>query len=109
MPGVNFLAYGTNQWGVNVGAGDIDGDGIDELLTAPGPSVAFASHIRGWSVEGGAVVPIPGCSFFAWSPVLPRFGAQVTSGYDLDDDGSQEIIVGAGPDPSVGSLIRVFD
>jgi len=109
LPGVSFFAYGTPRWGVRVACGDVDGDGIDELLTAPGPSGAFASHIRGWNVDGGSVVPLDGCSFFAWSPVLPRFGAQVASGTDLDSDGRHEIVVGAGPDPSIGSPVRVFD
>ncbi len=109
LPGVSFLAYGTNRYGVNVAAGDLDGDGIDELLTAPGPSLAFASHVRGWNVDGGTAVPLDGCSFFAWSPTLPRFGAQIASGIDLDGDNRHEIVVGAGPDPSIGSPIRVFE
>jgi hypothetical protein len=108
MPGVSFFAYGTLKYGVNVGAGDVDGDGIDEILTAPGPSPHFASHIRGWNAAGGFVTPLPGCSFFAWAADLPRHGARVASGVDLDGDGTQEIIVGAGPDPSIGSPVRVF-
>ena len=109
LPGVSFLAYGTPRWGVRVAAGDVDGDGIDELLTAPGPSLSFASHIRGWNVDGGSAVPLEGCSFFSWSAVLPRFGAHVASGTDLDGDGRHEIVVGAGPDPSVGAMVRVFE
>lgn len=40
---------------------------------------------------------------------LTRFGAHLASGTHLDDDPRQEIVVGAGPDPSIGSLILVFD
>jgi len=109
MPGVSFMAYGTRKYGINVGAGDLDGDGIDELLTAPGPSMIFASHIRGWNVDGVSAEPLTGCSFISWSPTLPRYGARVASGTDLDEDGRHEIVVGAGPDPSIGSPIRVFD
>ncbi len=109
IPGVSFFAYGTLKYGVNVAAGDVDRDGIDELLTAPGPSVAFASHIRGWNVDGGSVIPLDGCSFIAWSPTLPRFGAHISSGTDLDGDNRHEIVVGAGPDPAVGSVIRIFE
>ncbi len=109
MSGVSFLAYGTNRWGVNVGTGDIDGDGIDEILTAPGPSALFASHIRGWNADGSSATPLAGCSFLAWSAALSRYGARVASGVDLDSDGYQEILVGAGPDPATGSPVRVFD
>jgi len=109
LPGVSFLAYGTHRWGVRVACGDVDRDGMDEIITAPGPSVAFASHIRGWNVDGAPATPLPGCSFIAWSPTLPRFGAHIASGRDLDGDKRHEIMVGAGPDPAVGSLVRVFE
>src|SRR3990170_1971886 len=52
IPAVSFMAYGTNRWGVVVACGDLDGDGIDEILTAPGPSAQFGADVLGWNFDG---------------------------------------------------------
>jgi hypothetical protein len=108
MPGVSFLAYGTNKWGVNVACGDIDGDGIDEIITAPGPSGLFGSHIRGWDFDGTATNPMPGVSFFAWDTATATHGASICCSPDFDRDGRDEIVAGTGPDPDGASRIEVF-
>jgi len=105
---VSYFAYGTLRYGVNVGCGDVDGDGIDEIITGPGPSPVFAAHIRGWNVDGGAAEAMPGFSLFAWPASETVFGAKVASGADLDGDGRDEVIVGNGPDPNADCLVRVF-
>ena len=108
LPGVSFFAYGTNRFGVQVTCGDVDGDGIDEIVTGPGPGVMFGAHVRGWNCDGAAVTPLPGFSFFAWDPGAARYGARVSAGADLDDDGRCEIVVAPGPDPAVESPVRVY-
>jgi len=108
MAGVSYFAYGTLKYGVNVGCGDVDGDGIDEIITGAGPSPVFASHVRGWNVDGGTVAPLPGFSLFAWPAEVSLYGAKVASGTDLDGDGRDEIVVGNGPDPDAGPMVRVF-
>jgi len=108
MAGVSWFAYGTARHGVRVACGDVDGDGIDEILTAPGPALEFASHIRGWNHDGQGISELPGYSFLAWGATLPRYGARVAADVDLDGDDRHELVVGAGPDPSVGSPVRVF-
>jgi len=105
MPGVSFFAYGTNQFGVNVACGDVDGDGIDEILTGAGPGAVFGPHVRGWNVDGAATVPISGISFMAFEDT--RWGVNVGSG-DLDNDGTTEIITGRGEGPDFDSTVRVF-
>jgi hypothetical protein len=106
-PGVSYFAYGTLKWGVNVAAGDIDGDGFDEIITGAGPGAVFGAHVRGWDHDGtGGVTPAPGVSYFAYG--TPRFGVNVGSG-DLDGDGIDEIITGPGPGEIFGAHVRAWD
>lgn len=107
IPGVNFFAYGTLKFGVNVTCGDVDGDGIEEIVTGAGPGAVFAPHVRGWDYDGSSITPLPGLSFFAWNDV--RFGATVFAGADLNGDGWNEIVVGCGPDPEAGTEVKVFE
>ena len=108
MYGVSFLAYGTRKYGCVVSSGDVDGDGFDEMITAPGPSALFASHIGGWNYDGISVSPLPGYSFLAWPSSETRYGARIFAGADLNVDGKDELVVGAGPDPSIASTVKVF-
>jgi hypothetical protein len=108
MGPVSFLAYGFRKSGVRVAAGDVDGDGYDEIITAPGPSTYFGAHISGWNYDHEAIAPLAGFSFLAWSPSEVRYGARVCSGADLDALGRDELVVGAGPDPSAASSVKIY-
>ncbi len=103
LPGVSFLAYNTNKFGLNVTAGDVDGDGFDEIITGPGPGGMFGPHLRGWNVDGAAAVVIPQINCFAYDAAC-RFGIRVACG-DLDGDGRDEIVTGPGPDPAMGPRV----
>jgi len=103
VPGVNFIAYNTQQWGVNVSSGDIDGDGYAEILTGPGPGVSYGPHVRGWNVDDGSTTAIRAVSFFAYG--VSQFGAVVASG-ELDGDGFAEIITAPGPGEFFSAHIR---
>ncbi len=108
IPAVSFLAYGTNKFGVNVSAGDVDGDGIDEILTGAGPGAVFGPHVRGWNYDGASVQSLPGFSFFAWETPPLQFGANVFAGADIDGDGRNELVAGRGPAPDADNEVKVF-
>ncbi len=103
VAGVSFFAYGTLKYGVNVAGGDLDGDGYDEIVTGAGPGAVFGPHVRGWNVDGGPATPLPGVSFFAYG--TPKWGVNVCCG-DLDGDGYDEIVTGAGPGAVYGPHVR---
>ncbi len=107
IPGVSWFAYGTLKYGVHVAAGDLDGDGLAEIVTAPGPSSLFGAHVRGWNVDG-TVSPMPGFSFFAWPASQSTYGARIFAGADLNDDGRDDLVAGAGPDPAAGTPVQVY-
>jgi hypothetical protein len=108
IPPVNFFAFGTARSGVFISGGDVDGDGYEEIITAPGPSRLNGAHIRGWDYDGHAVIPLAGCDFQAWPLIFARYGARVFCGADLDGDSVHDIIVGRGPDPYTRPMVRVF-
>ncbi len=56
----SFFAYSTSfVGGVTVAAGDLNGDGLDELITGAGPG--GGPHVRSFGQDGS-----PGLSFFAY-------------------------------------------
>jgi hypothetical protein len=103
LPGVSFMAYGTPRYGVNVSAGDIDGDGYDEIVTGAGPGAVFGPHVRGWNVDNGEVQTMAGVSYFAYGTL--KYGVNVSAG-DIDGDGYDEIVTGAGPGEVFGPHVR---
>ncbi len=107
ISGVSFMAYATSHYGVRVACGDIDGDGIDEIITAPGPAAVFGSHIRAWNYDGGTLTPISQVNFMAYTD-LTSFGATVAAA-DVDGDGMDEIITGPGPGENHPSTVKVWN
>ncbi len=108
IPAVSYFAYGTLKYGAIVSCGDVDGDGIDEIITGAGPGAVFGPHVRGWNHDGSSVTPLPGFSFFAWDTEPLRYGVNVCAGADLDGDGRNELVVGRGPDPEADTEVKVF-
>jgi hypothetical protein len=94
----NFFAYDQSfQGGIDVTAGDVDGDGTDEIITGTGPN--SGSHVKVFEPDGHLV-----SEFFAY----PGYdtGVNVTAG-DVDGDGNDEIITGTGP--GWGTHVKVFE
>ena len=103
---INFFAYSTLRFGVNVGSADVDDDGYDEILSGSGPSGAFAAQVRGFDYDGGPLTPMPAINFFAFSP--GTHGVWIDGG-DVTGDTDGELVAGRGPDLAQSPQIRGFD
>jgi hypothetical protein len=85
--------------GVNVAAGDLNGDGRDEIITAA--KSGGGPHVKAFDALSLEVVQ----SFFAYDPAFTG-GVSVAAG-DLNGDGKDEIITAAGV--GGGPHVRTFD
>ncbi|MEW6109622.1 MAG: FG-GAP-like repeat-containing protein [Nitrospirota bacterium] len=95
-----FTAF-TNKYGANTAAGDIDGDGIDEIIVSPGSNRKNPARVKIFRADG---TEMPGLDFIALGT---KFGAGIAAA-DLDGDGKAEIIVGAGIGKGNYPEVRVF-
>jgi hypothetical protein len=98
-----FYAYSPYfTGGTTVACGDVTGDGIAEIITGAGPG--GGPHVRVWQFTpvGQTVTELTG--FYAYSPYFAG-GARVAAA-DVDGDGIDEIVTGAGP--GGGPHVRVW-
>jgi hypothetical protein len=94
-----FLAYDKSfLGGVSVAIGDVNGDGQDEIVTAP--RTAGGPHVRIFDGQGN----VKG-QFFAYDKSF-RGGVSVAIG-DVDGDGQDEIVTAVGFKGA--PLVKVFD
>lgn len=100
---VNYYAYGTLKWGVNLAYGDLDADLLAEIVTAPGPGIVFSPQVRGWNHDGAPVTSIAKINFNAFS--VPEYGANVAAG-DVDGDAHAEMAAAQGPGPDAAFPAR---
>ncbi|MCY1020514.1 FG-GAP repeat domain-containing protein [Pyxidicoccus sp. MSG2] len=96
-----FFAYDSNfRGGVFVATGDVDGDGYDEVITAPGRG--GGPLVRVWKINGG---PYLMHEFWAYDPSFTG-GVRLGAG-DVTRDGIAEIVTV--PGPGGGPHVRVFN
>ena len=107
--GIDFNAF-TVKGGVNVAAGDIDGDGIPEIITAAGADYLALPEIKVWKIDTSKGIPYWSVKEVVHFVAFPgRYGANVATG-DINGDGINEIIVGSGPDPLGGyNMVKAFN
>jgi hypothetical protein len=102
----SFFAYDIGiTVGVKVAAGDVNGDGVLDIVTGVGPG--GGPHVKafdGKQLKSGAVVPF--ISFFPYA--ISFTGGVNVAVADLNGDGRDEIITGAGT-PGGGPHVEVFD
>lgn len=93
----SFVAYTGFTGGVFVAAGDVNGDGSDDIIT--GADSGGAPHVK---IFSGVNPSTELASFNAFSPSFT--GGVRVSGGDVNRDGLADVVVGTGP----GGLARVI-
>jgi hypothetical protein len=98
--GALFEPFGPGfSGGVRVAAGDINGDGVPDIIVGSGPGIAAGVRI----FDGASLQPAGG-----FEPFGTGFlgGVFVGTG-DVNGDGRSDIISGAGP--GTGAVVRIHD
>uniref|UniRef100_UPI00404A407A fibronectin type III domain-containing protein n=1 Tax=Daejeonella sp. TaxID=2805397 RepID=UPI00404A407A len=88
----DFFAYSPAfTGGVRVAAGDRNGDGVDEVITAPASNGGY--NIKSFDTDGKGNAPTVVDNFFAFNDVTSVGGLSIASGY-LNSGTTADIIVG---------------
>jgi hypothetical protein len=107
-PTLEFNAY-VSAWhgGVRVAAGDTNGDGVGEIITAPGPGAGSSADVRVFQNQNGSMAQIQELLAYGTQQNPFSFGVYVASG-DVNNDGHADIITGPGSGTGVTPDLRVF-
>jgi len=80
MEGINFLAYPSAMYGARISAMDLDQDGIDEIITVPGPDPGWGARVRAWKLVDGVIEPVEDIDFDAYGDLGLAFGGDIAGG-----------------------------
>ncbi|OGY85581.1 MAG: hypothetical protein A3G01_03795 [Candidatus Kerfeldbacteria bacterium RIFCSPLOWO2_12_FULL_43_9] len=95
-----WFAYGQDlRMGITTFSGDLDGNGVPEVITIPGEG--FSSQVRVFDGTNGKILS----QFFAYDTAFKK-GINLAV-YDLDGDGDQEIITVPAKDATAD--VKIFD
>ena len=103
---INFFAYGTLRFGVNVTAQGTDSDAYREIQTGAGPGAVFGPHVRGWEYDNSGITANAKVNFFAYSTL--KWGVYV-EGTDVDVDTFDELLTAPGPGQPFAAQIRAWN
>lgn len=99
----DFFPYGHDfSGGVRVAVGDVTGDGVPDIVTAPGPG--GGPHIKVFDGISGQQLTSAIGNFYAYTSAF-RGGVWIAVG-DINKDGFGDVITGA--DAGGGPHVRVF-
>ncbi|QGJ71543.1 Hypothetical protein PBC10988_32500 [Planctomycetales bacterium 10988] len=100
---LSFMPYGAFTGGVRVATGDVNGDGILDIITAAGPG--GGPHVQVFDSRTGQLITGGLNNFYAYAPNVTT-GVFVAVG-DVNDDGYDDIITA--PDAGGGPHLKVYN
>ncbi len=106
--GIVVYPYGGYRKAPQVAVGDVDGDGRGELIVVPGGDRGASAYVKVFAVDTA-----DGSGRWSAHQVMEMivdpggYGANVAS-CDMDGDGRDEVVLGAGPGPRRGSEVMVI-
>jgi hypothetical protein len=100
LSSTSYSPYAAFTGGVRVGAGDVNNDGVPDIITGVGPG-APGGHVKVIDGQSGADIR----SFFSFAGFS---GGVFVAGGKINNDNFADVVVGA-DSTSVGGHVKVFD